>query len=265
MLGTGALSFLRWRGITWSNVQFVGLENYKDLIVDSVFWQAIRNNFVFMGVSVILQCTLALIVALLLEQKLFLGNFLRGTYYIPTILALMVIGIVWQIILNPTLGVLDKVLNMIGLHELTGLGLWLGEPGKALYVLVGIQIWYGFGWTMFIFISRLKTIVPELYETAAIDGAVKWQQIIHITLPQLKGTAAIAVLFAIMFSLKAFTLPYVMTRGGPNHATEFLATFSFYEGFSYQHIGYGCAIASVLVLIGTSVGIFYYKITGLGK
>lgn len=265
IFGSVALSLVRWRGIAWSKVQFVGLENYKNLIVDPVFWQALRNNFAFMGMTVVLQCALALIVALLLEQKLVLGAFFRGSYFIPTILPLMVISIVFQIILSPSLGVLDKVLNTIGLHKLTGLGLWLGQESKALYLLVGIQVWFGFGWTMFIFISRLKTISFELYEAAATDGATKWQQLIYITLPQLKDTAAIAVFLAILFSLKVFTVPYVMTRGGPNHATEVLATFSYYQGFPFQHIGYGSAIANILVFIGGTIGIIYYKITGLGK
>ncbi|TKJ47749.1 hypothetical protein CEE34_02250 [Candidatus Aerophobetes bacterium Ae_b3a] len=266
LFGTFAFSLTRWDGISFDNLRFIGLQNYKELFFDDpTFWLALRNNLVFVGGAVVFQCILGLAVALLLEQKLVLGNFFRGTYLIPFTISLVVIGIVFESILNPSLGVLDKVLTSIGLEEFTGLGLWLGKAKKAIWILIFIQAWYGFGWSMLIFVSRLKAIDPQLYEAARVDGATEWQKIVFITIPLLKSITAVVVLFATMWAMKIFTIPYVVTRGGPNHATEVLATWAFSHGLSYQHIGYGSTIAVVLVVIAMIIGSLLFRLTGMGK
>ena len=265
LCGTIGLSLARWDGISFDGIRYIGFQNYRDLLTDSVFWLALRNNLIFIGAAVAFQCTLGLGVALLLEQKLFFGNFLRGSYFIPALISLIVIGIVFESILNPSLGVLDKVLKAIGLEKLTGLGLWLGKAKKAMWILIFIQMWYGFGWSMFIFVSRLKMIDLQLYEAARIDGANEWQRTLYITIPLLRGAVAVAVLFAAMWAMKIFILPYVMTKGGPNHATEVLATWAFSHGLSYQHVGYGSTISVTLVLFGIVLGFLIFRFAGMGK
>lgn len=265
LMGTIGLSLTRWQGFRFDAIQFIGLQNYRDLVTDSVYWLALKNNFIFIAAAVAFQCTLGLIVALLLEQRLVFGNFLRGSYFIPAIISLVVIGIVFESILNPTLGVLDKFLRTLGLERFTGLGMWLASQKKAIWVLILIQTWYGFGWSMFIFISRLKRIDPQLYEAAEIDGATTWQKNLYVTIPLLRGVTPVAVLFAAMWAMKIFAVPYVMTHGGPNHGTEVLATWAFYHGISYQHIGYGSAISVTLLIFGMTLGLLMFKVTGMGR
>ncbi len=266
LFGTIGFSFVRWDGIRYADIRFLGLQNYRSLFQDSVFWRALVNNLIFVGGAVAFQCTLGLAVALLLEQKrLPLGNFFRGCYFIPAVISLISIGIVFQLILDPSMGVLGMVFTRLGLKPLTGFGLWLISSKKAIFVLILIQIWFGFGWSMFVFVSGLKGIDPGLYEAAEVDGATAWHRVVYITLPLLKGTASVAVLLAATWAMKIFTVPYVMTRGGPNHATEVLATWSFYHGLSYQHVGYGSTIAVMLVFFGLILGFVVFRFTGMGK
>ena len=265
-IGTISLSLTRWDGISFDTIRYIGFQNYREMYTDNVFWLALKNNLFFVFSAVGFQCILGLIVALLLEQKkLFLGNFLRGSYFIPAILSQIIIGLLFETILNPSLGVLDTLLRKIGLEKLTGLGLWLSSSQKALWILILIEIWYGFGWSMFIFISRLKMIDPQIYEASEIDGASTFQKNIFVTIPMLKSVAPVAILFATMWAMKVFTIPYVITKGGPNHGTEVLATWAFYHGISYQHVGYGSAISVILLIFGMVLGILIFKFTGMGQ
>jgi len=264
-VGTIGLSLIKWEGFSFDDIKFIGLQNYRDLLVDSVYWLSLRNSLVFVAAAVAFQCTLGLIVALLLEQKLAIGNFLRGSYFIPAIISLIIIGIAFESLLNPTLGVLDKILRTVGLEKFSVLGMWLASKKKAIWVLILIQGWYGFGWSMFIFISRLKLIDPQLYEAAEIDGATAWQKNLYVSIPLLRGVAPVAVLFAAMSAMKIFTVPYVMTRGGPNHGTEVLATWAFSHGIAYQHVGYGSAISVTLLIFGMILGFFIFKAMGMGR
>jgi ABC-type sugar transport system permease subunit len=118
---------------------------------------------------------------------------------------------------------------------------------------------------MFIFISRLKMIDPQIYEASEIDGASTFQKNIFVTIPMLKSVAPVAILFATMWAMKVFTIPYVITKGGPNHGTEVLATWAFYHGISYQHVGYGSAISVILLIFGMVLGILIFKFTGMGQ
>ncbi|MFW6035708.1 MAG: carbohydrate ABC transporter permease [Halothermotrichaceae bacterium] len=261
ILGTLGLSFTTWSGIDISNITFVGFENYQSLFQNNIFWIALRNSLIFVVGSVIFQVLLGLVMALLLEKERPFGNFIRGSFFIPSMLALIVVGIVFETLLNPALGILDTIFEGMGLEMFTGIGMLL-QTKKAMIVLVLLQVWYGFGWSMFIFISRLKSINPQLYEAAYVDGTSEWQRILYITLPQLKGTFVVAVLFAATWAMKIFTLPFVMTRGGPDHATEVLATIAYDHGLTYNNIGYGSAISMLLIISGTVIGYLVYNFIG---
>lgn len=266
LCGTIALSFFRWDGYSLADLKFIGSKNYEQLSQDSVFWRALWNTMIFVGTAVTAQCMLGLVIALLLEQDLPLGKFLRGSYFVPAVVSLVVTGIAFEIILSRDLGVLHSLLEPVGLGRFAdSLSLMLTNPKKAMIVLIAIQIWYGFGWSMFIFVSGLKAINPELYEAGKIDGVTGWQNTIYITLPLLKGTASVAILLTSMRTMKVFALPYVMTRGGPNHATEVLSTWAYCEGLTYQHLGYGSAGLVALLFLGLLVGFTIFKLTQMGK
>lgn len=247
LFGTVALSFTAWGGFNWEALEWIGLGNFTEIIRDQVFLQALVNNLFFLFGAVILKTVIALALALALDQNLPLSNFFRGVYLMPTIIAMVVVGVVFQLALSPSLGFINPLMEAIGLEELAG-G-WLGDPGRALPILILIDAWAGFGLYMFLFIARLISIPQDLHDAAAVDGATELQSMWHVTLPLLRKTASMVVLLAAIQSLKIFELVLVMTRGGPNHATEVISTWAYFQGFTANRVGYGSAILVVLLLI----------------
>lgn len=248
LFGNLVISFYDWSGYSIHNLKFVGLSNYVELLlVDPVFWRAFWHNLVFIFFSITITVTLGLIIALLLEMGLGFSKFFRGVFFIPNVLSFVVIGILFTLILSPEFGLVNPSLKRVGLGHLARA--WLGEPGTVLFSVISIRIWRTFGFSMFLFIAALKSIPLELYEAARIDGADYWRSLWYITLPLLKEISIVVIVLAMINSFKLFDLVYVMTYGGPCHASEVIATWSFMQGFSYDRMGYGCAIAVMLFLI----------------
>jgi raffinose/stachyose/melibiose transport system permease protein len=247
LLGTLLLSLTNWSGFNIADIEFVGLDNFRALGSDEVFWESLRHNVTFLFGSVILKTTVALFLALALDQHLPFSSFFRGVYLMPTVISLVVVGIVFGLVLSPSLGLINPFLTAIGLERLAGT--WLGNPRMALPIMVAIDVWHGFGLYMFLFISRLMAIPQDLHDAAFVDGASGWQDIVHITLPLLKSMVAMVVLLASIESLKLFSIVYVMTKGGPNHATEVLSTWAYFQAFTANKVGYGSAILVMLLVI----------------
>ena len=257
LLGTLALSVTSWSGFNIADIEFVGLENFRSLGSDATFWQSLRHNVTFLVGSVILKTTVALVLALALDQNLPFSNFFRGVYLMPTVISLVVVGVVFTLVLSPSLGLINPFLEAIGLGRFAG-G-WLGDPDLALPVVIAIDVWHGFGLYMFLFISRLIAIPQDLHDAAFVDGANGWQDILHITLPLMKSMVAMVVLLASIEALKLFSIVYVMTRGGPNHATEVLSTWAYFQAFTANNVGYGSAILVVLLVI--TFALAYIQVT----
>lgn len=245
VLLTVLLSLFDWNGIQLRTLDFAGLTNYTTMFKDEVFWQALRNNMVFIGLGMTGAVALGLFVAVLLEQNLRGSNFFRGMFFLPTVLSLVVIGIVFTFLLSPEFGIVKPMLGAIGIHAPA----LLGDPTWALYTLVGIEIWRSFGFAMFLFVAGLKAMDHHLVEAARIDGATAWQVFRHVTWPQLRPVTLMVATLVGIGMLKLFDLVYVMTNGGPLHATEVLNTHSFYNAFSFNRVGYGATIAVVLLFI----------------
>lgn len=247
LVGTLALSVTEWNGFNIADIRFVGGDNFRAMGDDPVFWQSLRHNIVFLGGSVVLKTFVALLVALALDQRLPFSHLFRGVYLMPTVISLVVVGIVFMLLFSPSLGLINPFLESIGLGRFAGA--WLGDPNLALPILVVIDTWHGFGLYMFLFISRLIAIPQDLHDAAFVDGANAWQDILHVTLPLMKSMVAMVVLLASIEALKMFSLVYVMTKGGPNHATEVLSTWAYFQAFTANKIGYGSAILVVLLVI----------------
>jgi len=257
LIGTVLLSFTDWSGISFSDIRFIGLGNYKQLGADPVFWASLQHNVIFLLGAIFFKVTVALLLALALEQRLRFSNFFRGIYLMPTVISLVVVGIVFNLALSPSLGMINPFLQAVGLGSFAG-G-WLGDPQKVLPIIIVIDTWQGFGLYMFLFITQLITIPQELHEAAYIDGANGRQDIWYLTLPLLKSTAAMVVLLAAIESLKAFALIYVMTNGGPNHQSEVLSTWAYFNGFTANKVGYGSAILVFLLII--TFALAYIQVT----
>ncbi|MBA3416296.1 MAG: sugar ABC transporter permease [Chloroflexia bacterium] len=259
ILGVVAISLLDWSGISMRDIAWAGLGNYQTLAGDPVFWQALWHNVVFIGAGASVMVGLGLVLAVLLEQGLRGSNFFRGVFFIPTVTSMVVVGIVFVLILSPELGLVNPLLRSLNLGGLQRA--WLGDPATALPTVIGVDVWKNFGLSMFLFVAGLKGVPAEYYEAASIDGASGWRQFWDITLPALRPVTAVAVSLATINTLKLFDLVYVMTAGGPNNASEVLTTWMYAQGFMFNNMGYGSALAVVLLAITFVVTVVQFRIT----
>ncbi|NQV50144.1 MAG: sugar ABC transporter permease [Candidatus Marinimicrobia bacterium] len=229
-----------------SNARFVGLENYKNLLSDPLFWKAMRNTLYFVFVGVPLSLLVSLGTALLLNSKLirFMSLF-RLAYFLPVVTTLVAVAVVWRYIYHPSFGLVNYLLGLLGMSTVD----WLGNPKWAMLALIIMAVWKNFGYNMIIFIAGLQNIPPELYESARIDGAGKWQELIHITIPMLMPTTVFVSIITIIGYFQLFAEPYVMTQGGPMNATLSIVLLMYQEGFRWWRMGYSAALAFVLFLI----------------
>mgnify|MGYP002638621645 FL=1 len=229
-----------------SNARFVGLENYKNLLSDPLFWKAMRNTLYFVFIGVPLSLMFSLATALLLNSKLirFMSLF-RLAYFLPVVTTLVAVAVVWRYIYHPSFGLVNYLLSLIGVGTVD----WLGNPKWAMPALIIMAVWKNFGYNMIIFIAGLQNIPPELYESARIDGAGKWQELLHITLPMFMPTTVFVSIITIIGYFQLFAEPYVMTQGGPMNATLSIVLLMYQEGFRWWRMGYSAALAFVLFLI----------------
>lgn len=243
---TVGLSFVDWGGITLSSIEWTGLANYTRLFEDSLFWQSLKNNLIFLAFGTVLIVALGLFVAVLLEQELPGSKFFRGVFFVPTVLSLVVVGLVFSFLLDPTFGVLKPALDSVGIQAAPAP---LADPDQVLYTLIGLEVWRAFGFAMFLFVAGLKVLDQHLFEAARIDGCSSWQVFRHVTLPQLRPVTLMVSTLVGIGMLRLFDIVYVMTAGGPDHASEVLNTYSYSEAFQFSYIGYGSTIAVVMLFI----------------
>jgi raffinose/stachyose/melibiose transport system permease protein len=247
LLGTILLSVTHWNGFSFSQIRFAGLHNYREMVHDTVFVHALVHNILFMVGAVVLKTVVALGLALILDRKLPLTRLFQGIYIMPAVLSLVVLGVVFSLALSPTLGLINPFVKAIGLGGLAGE--WLGDPNRVLPILILVDVWQGFGLYMLLFIARLGAVPQDLRDAAAVDGAGLRAEIRHVLLPQLKSTTMMVILLAMIESLKVFALVFTMTKGGPNHASEMLSTWGYFQGFTANNVGYGAAILVVLLVL----------------
>jgi len=240
------MSFITWKGYSFDTIQWSGLSNYRDIISDKQFWNALWHNIQFVLFVVTVQTIFSLFLAILLEQNLPFSKFFRGIYFMPTVLSLVVVGLLFGFVLSPSNGLLNAFLRIMGSENPPA---WLGDPKIALFVLMAVTVWKEFGLSMFLFIAGLECIPEDLFDAAKVDGASRWRVFIHIIFPLLMETMMVVITMATINCFKLFDLIQVMTKGGPFFATEVLATRMYTQSFKYGKIGYGSAIAVVLFLI----------------
>jgi len=247
IVGVFLFSLFDWKGYNFATMKWAGLGNYVALMDDRFFWGALKHNFQFVIIVVVVQTVVALALALILEQKFHLSTFFRGVYFMPTVLSLVVVGILFSLILSPSQGLVNVVLRTVGLEDVQPV--WLGDPTLAFYVLVFVHIWKDFGLSMFIFIAGLEAIPDELFDAAKVDGASPWDVIWCIILPLLRETTTTVIVLITIVCFKLFDLVVVMTGGGPFFATEVLSVRMYFQAFRHSRMGYGSAYAVVLFLI----------------
>lgn len=240
------LSFCDWNGL--GSKKFVGFKNYIQLFTsDSVFYTALKNNIIWIILTICLTVLLALLLALVLNRS-FRGRIVyRAIFYFPYMLSWIIVGIIWKWMYNPNFGLINQVLGMVGLDSLKGA--YLSNTKMALYCVFIAALWQGLGQPMLYFLAGLQTLPNDILEAAKIDGAGKISLFFRVIVPMLKETFVIVLATQIIASMKVYDIVYVMTDGGPANATQTLATYMYNQTFTYSNLGVGSAIATVMVLI----------------
>jgi raffinose/stachyose/melibiose transport system permease protein len=244
--------FYDWNGL--SQPVYIGLKNFKEILSDQVFWLSFKNNIFIVVASIFGQIPLGLIIAIVLNRKLKGAGFFRSAFFMPMILSTVVVGLLWSTILNSQVGILNQVLQNIGLEKLAKD--WLGDPKYAMYTVSGVVIWQFIGLYMIIFLAALQNVPGEIMEAADIDGASELRKLFSITLPMVWDTIIAAVVLCIAGSMRSFDLVFVLTGGGPAHSTELMATYMYNKTFSVYKYGYGSAVSLVIFVISFSFILF---------
>ena len=230
--------------------RIVGLRNFSRLLSDEDFFQAILNNFYFVIVVVPIQTALALLLAMLVNQKIRAVNLFRTIYFSPVVVTMVVVSIIWKFMYNPDEGMINAFLQWISFGHL-GPYNWLDEPALALPAIMVLSIWQGVGFQMIIYLAGLQEIPDSLYEAANIDGANPLQQFFHITIPQLRNTTIFVMMTTTILAFRLFTQVYTMqgVGGHPQGTTRTMMLYTFNQGFRQGKIGYASAVTVVFFLI----------------
>jgi raffinose/stachyose/melibiose transport system permease protein len=228
---------------------FIGLENFRQLIFhDEIFWRSLGNAVLLGFCFVCIQHPVCMIFAVLVDQVSGkLEKFFRAAYFVPNVISVAVIASMWVFIYNPDFGLLNSALRALGLGS--SQQEWLGNPDLAIWSVVIVLVWHGFGWGMLIYYAGIKGIDTQLYEAAAIDGATGVQAFFKITLPMMRPVIRVNVTLAIISALKQMETVYLLTNGGPGNKTQFLANYLYQKAFSSYEYGYGNAISVLFVIV----------------
>lgn len=249
-----------WRSFTdfsvLSDPVFVGTANYREMVQDDHFWKALANTLVFAAMAIPLGMAVSLALAVLLNFNLSGRGIFRTIYFLPSLLPLVCLGVLWQWLLNGDIGLVNTLLNPFydWWNSLTGASLqppnWLLDPFYAKPGLVLAQTWT-VGNTVVIYLAGLQDVPRHLYESAEIDGANFRQRLIHVTLPLISPVIYFNGIMALIGSFQVFAVPYVITGGteGPDSSLLFIATYIYLQAFDYWNMGYACAVALVLFVL----------------
>ncbi|SFL66672.1 carbohydrate ABC transporter membrane protein 1, CUT1 family (TC 3.A.1.1.-) [Gracilibacillus orientalis] len=255
ILITGYYGLMDWDGIGAKT--FVGLDNYMELIKDAKFWQSAYHSFLLAFFST-LSLVPYLAISLILAGKVKGSDLLRKIYLIPMLLSSVAIAQLWVKIYDPNNGMLNSLLTMVGVENPPA---WLADTNLVLYAIFVAILWQYAGFYIIIYYAALKGIPESLVEAAKIDGASPIQIAYKIKVPLISGVIKVTVVLAIVGSLKYFDLIYVMTGGGPNGASEVIASYMYKKAFDTFDFGYGSAIAFFLLLITLIVTWITRKLT----
>lgn len=227
-------------------IRFIGLDNYRRLLQDPLFWTALRNTLYFVAVGGPLSVAVSLVAALLVNHRLTrLRGLFRSLLFLPVITTLVAVAVVWRYLYHPRYGLLNYLLGLLGMDPID----WLGDPHWAMPAIILMATWKNFGFNMVIFIAGLQSIPRRIYEAAEIDGASRFSQFRYITLPMLAPTFLFVTVITATGYSQLFAEPYLMTQGGPSDQTLSLALLMYREGFSWWNLGYASALSFVMFLI----------------
>jgi multiple sugar transport system permease protein len=248
----------------FGGIAFAGLDNYKKMLADPLFLDSLKVTVTYVVGFVAGVFVVSLGLALLVQQRIPFVGFFRSMFFLPHVVSLVVVGLVWQFMLTDGVGVVNQVLEAVGIGGRS----WLGDPQFALATVVLVSIWFFMGYYMIIFLAGLQEIPREYYDAAKIDGARGWQLFRHITWPLLKPTSFFVLLISTITGvagLQAFDLIYVMTKGGPANSTSLGIFYIYQQAFQFNDYGYAAAMSSFLVLLLLIATALMFVLTGGGR
>lgn len=246
--------------------EFVGWENYMNLLGDKTVRVALANNARYAVISVIFQVGLALVLAAILEDRVVrrIAPFVRVTYFMPVMISISVIALLFSFVYNPQMGLLNSFLELVGLAEFAKP--WLGNPNTAIYAVIAMSQWQSVGYIMMLFIVAIQKIPKDLYEAAEIDGAGKIRRFFSITVPQVKESIFVLSLITITGSMLVFNEPYILTKGGgPGVSSITMAVHMYQMGFLKDRMGYASTLAALIFLITAVLAIIQIRLSRTGK
>lgn len=244
-LATIWLSVTEWNGV--GAPAFSGATNYVRLAGDTQMWAALGNNVIWVVVGTAVPVFIGLILAVMLWSDARGSMTYRTIYFLPVVLSPVVIGIIWSWIYNPLFGLLNTGLRTVGLGD-WAIG-WLGEPDVALYAVLVTAIWSYLGFCIVVLFAGLQKVDPELIAAARIDGANVRQRFRHVIVPQIRPVLTMVIVYTVIGGFNVFDIVWVMTNGGPNNATEVIATYTYEVAFRSNDYGYGATLSMVMSVL----------------
>lgn len=233
---------------------WVGLENYRVMVDDPVFWKAVRNNLFFAGATIPLSIALALAMALWVNERIAGRAFLRMAYFTPTVLPMIAVANIWLFFYTPQYGLLEQLTGAFGLPSHN----WLGHPKTALGAVTVVAIWKEAGFFMIFYLAALQSLNPSLREAAAIEGASRWFYFRRVQWPLLMPTTLFVLVNAFINAFRMVDHLFVLTRGGPDNASTLLLYYLYEVGFGFWDTAYAAAITVVLVLVLAGIALVQF-------
>ena len=251
------------RNLANGQQNFIGFANYAEILSDEVFRKALVNTLVFTVSCLVFQFIIGFLLALLFNKRFKIAKPVRGLLMIPWMMPMTVTALMFKFMFSTDVGIINYMLRSIGIiHENIE---WLTTPGTAMAAVVMANIWIGIPFNTILLSTGLTTIPQELYESASVDGANKFQKLVNITIPLLKPTIESILVLGFIYTFKVYDLVYVMTEGGPVNSTHLLSTYSYKLSFDMFQYSKGSAVANVLFVILLLVGMLYIRITMKGE
>lgn len=248
-------SMTEWLFFTVSK-KYIGLENFKELLHDPVAHIAIKNTFILMGYAIVFQVGIALILALLVDSIVRGNKFFRISFFFPVVISATAIGLMFSLAYQYDYGLLNNIRAMFGANK----KLWLTEKSSLLLVIIP-TVWQYVGFYFVIFLTAITKVPSEIYESALLDGITGFNKVRYLTLPLIWDVVGTSIALVITGTFKAFDIIWVITKGGPLNSSELLSTYYYSKTFTSQNVGYGCAIAVVMIILGIILTYFSNKFT----
>jgi len=241
---------------------FVGMDNYTRMISDPVFWRSLVNNAVYAAISVVFQVFFALVLAAVIESRIRTRRWraiLRSVYFLPSAMSLTVTGLLFSFIYQPQGGLLNGILDAVGLDQLQQA--WFGNSSTAMLAVIAMSQWQGFGYSTLLFAVAIQRIPTEIYEAAALDGVGPVRQILSVTIPLIREMTGLMMIVVVSGAFQVFNEVMVTTSGGPDNSTQVLGTWLYRSGFVKNDFGYAAAIAVVVFAITLVLAIVQVRYT----